>query len=317
MTARWVDAAELRAKLGFEDLIEPVSRALQDSSAGHARNGLIVLVPDDRADLGDVYVKTGTLRGHAVYVVKISPWFAVNLERGQPQGGFLAVFDSHTGHTLAVLNDEHYLSDIRTAATGALAARALAPPRVETVVVLGAGTQAYWQTLALYHERRFTQLELWARDPAKAAALQARLAPALPGVAIALAGDVETAVRGADVVITATAARAPLLSGAWLRDGQHVTAVGADDPSKCELDASALRRARVFVDELETTAANGDIHRAIAGGNYRLAEVAGELGDVLAGRQPGRRSARDITIAKLVGIGAQDLAAATSALARL
>ncbi len=317
MTARLVDAAELRAKLRFEDLIEPVSRALQDSSAGHAHNGLIVMVPDGRADLGDVYVKTGTLRGHAVYIVKVSPWFAVNVERGQQQGGFLAVFDSHTGHTLAVLNDEHYLSDIRTAATGALAARALAPPHVEAVVVLGAGTQAYWQTLALYHERRFTHLTLWARAPAKAAALQARLSPALPGVAIELGSDIETEVRRADVVITATAAREPLLLGSWLREGQHITAVGADDPSKCELDAHALHRARVFVDELQTTAANGDVHRAIAGGGYRLAEVAGELGDVLAGRLSGRQSERDITIAKLVGIGAQDLAAAASVLARL
>lgn len=317
MTVRIVGADELRSKVRFDDLIEPVSRALQASTAGRARNGFVVMVPDDRAELGDVYVKTATLRGNPVYVVKVSPWFAVNVERGQPQGGFLAVFDSHTGHTLAILDDEHYLSDIRTAATGALAARVLVPARIETASVLGSGTQAYWQTLALYRERRFATLVLWARAPARAAALAARLEARLPDVAIELATDAQAAVRRADVVITATSAREPLVHGDWLHDGQHVTAVGADDPSKCELDASALQRARVFVDSLETTAANGDVHRAIAHGAYRLADVAGELGDVLAGTRPGRLAERDITIAKLVGIGVQDLVAAERALALL
>lgn len=317
MTVRIVGADELRSKVRFDDLIEPVSHALQASTAGRARNGFVVMVPDDRAELGDVYVKTATLRGNPVYVVKVSPWFAVNVERGHPQGGFLAVFDSHTGHTLAILDDEHYLSDIRTAATGALAARVLAPARVETASVLGSGTQAYWQTLALYRERRFATLVLWARVPARAAALAARLEARLPDVAIELATDAQAAVRRADVVITATSAREPLVHGDWLHDGQHVTAVGADDPSKCELEASALQRARVFVDSLETTAANGDVHRAIAHGAYRLADVAGELGDVLAGTRPGRLAERDITIAKLVGIGVQDLVAAERALALL
>lgn len=317
MTVRIVGADELRSKVRFDDLIEPVSRALQASTAGRARNGFVVMVPDDRAELGDVYVKTATLRGNPVYVVKVSPWFAVNVERGHPQGGFLAVFDSHTGHTLAILDDEHYLSDIRTAATGALAARVLAPARVETASVLGSGTQAYWQTLALYRERQFATLVLWARVPARAAALAARLEARLPDVAIELATDAQAAVRRADVVITATSAREPLVHGDWLHDGQHVTAVGADDPSKCELEASALQRARVFVDSLETTAANGDVHRAIAHGAYRLADVAGELGDVLAGTRPGRLAERDITIAKLVGIGVQDLVAAERALALL
>jgi len=317
MTVRVVGADELRARLCFEDLIEPIARAFEDTSAGRAHNGLVVMVPDGRPELGDVYVKTGTLHGHAVYIVKVSPWFAINVERGAPQGGFIAVCDSRTGHTLALLDDQHYLSDIRTAAAGALAARVLAPPEIETAAVLGGGVQAYWQPLALYRERRFTRLVVWTRVRDHAAALQARLAPHLPGVAIELASDLERTVRRADVVITATSAREPLVRGAWLRDGQHVTAVGADDPSKCELDVHALARARVVVDARDTAAANGCIHRAIAGGGYRLTDVAAELGEVLAGTRPGRRSPRDVTIAKLVGLGAQDLAAAEQALARL
>jgi len=314
---RVVSADELRACIGFEDLIEPVAEAFRASSAGDGDNGLIVMFPLQPKDLGDVYVKTGTLRGHSVYVVKVSPWFAANVQNNVAQGGFLAVFDSRTGHTLAILNEEHYLSDIRTAATGAIAARTLAPASIRSASVLGSGVQAYWQSLALYRARPFEELRIWARDAAKAMTLRTRLTAKLPGVDIVLEPNLEQAVRKADVLICATLARQPLVQGEWLHEGQHITAVGADDPMKCELSVSALRRARVFVDSIETTLVNGDVHRAIQHGDYTRGEVAGEIGDVLVGRKPGRLSSADITIGKFVGIGAQDLVAAETALAKL
>lgn len=314
---RIVSAEDIRTRVGFEDLIEPVSRAFEESSAGLADNGLVVMFPAERRELGDVYVKTGSLRGHDVYIVKVSPWFGSNVERGQPQGGFVGVFDSHSGRTLALLNEEHYLSDIRTAAAGALAARWLAPPNINTAAVLGAGVQAYWQPLALYRERPFTTLLIWARTTQKAEKLKSRLSAKLPDVDIHCSSDLEGAVRRADVLITATLAREPLVQGAWLHEGMHITAVGADDPTKCELDSTALRRARVFVDARETAAANGDVHRAIRAGRYSTEELSGELGEVISGHTAGRTSDTDITIAKFVGIGAQDLVAAEVTLARL
>jgi ornithine cyclodeaminase len=314
---RLVSADELRNKVRFEDLVEPVARAFEDSSAGLADSGLIVMFPAAGPELGDVYVKTGTLKGRATYIVKVSPWFADNVEQGRPQGGFIAVFDSRNGHTLAILQDEHYLSDIRTAAAGALAARTLAPTSIQTAAVLGAGTQAYLQPRALYSERPFRTLVICARNPDKAADLAARLNVVLPEVTIRISADLEQTVRGADVLITATQAREPLVRGAWLHEGQHVTAVGADDATKCELDALALTRATVIVDSLETNARNGDVHRAIQNGEYSIEDVAGEIGDVLARRAPGRASSRDITIAKFVGIGVQDLAAAEVSIAKL
>lgn len=170
--------------------------------------------------------------------------------------------------------------------------------------MLGAGVQAYWQPQALYHERPFETLLVWARDAAKAAALKTRLRSVLPEVVIHVSSDLEHTVRNADVLITATLARESLVRGEWLREGQHVTAFGADDPSKCELDAPTLKRGRVFVDSLDTTAANGDVHRAIQRGEYTLDDVSGEIGEVLSGKRPGRTSSYEITIAKFVGIGA-------------
>jgi ornithine cyclodeaminase/alanine dehydrogenase-like protein (mu-crystallin family) len=316
-TVRSVSAAELRVHVRFEDLIEPVAAAFRESSAGLGDNGLVVMYPLERRDRGDVYVKTGTLRGHSVFIVKVSPWFAANVERGDAQGGFIGVFDSQTGHTIALLNDEHYLSDIRTAAAGALAARTLAPASIQTASVLGAGVQAYWQTMALHRERPFNTLLIWARNEDKALALRHRLTEDLPGVELRIDSELEQVVRAADVLICATLSREPLVRGEWLREGQHITAVGADDPSKCELDAGVLQKARVFVDSLHTAAANGDVHRAIISGRYALTDVTGEIGEVLAGTKIGRTSASDITVAKFVGIGAQDLAAAETSLARL
>jgi ornithine cyclodeaminase/alanine dehydrogenase-like protein (mu-crystallin family) len=314
---RFVDADELRAHVQFQDLIEPISKAFQESSAHLAENGLVVMFPGENAASGDVYVKTGTLRGHKIYVVKVSPWFAANVALGQPQGGFIGVFDSRTGHTLAILNEEHYLSDIRTAAAGSLAARMLGPAIVKTAAVLGAGVQAYWQPQALYLERPFETLLIWARNLDKAEGLKARLAAVLPEAAIHVESDIESTVTRADVLITATLAREPIVRGEWLHAGQHITAVGADDPTKCELDAVALKRARVFVDSRDTNVANGDVARAIREGHYALDEVSGELGEVLAGSRTGRVSNLDITIAKFVGIGAQDLVAAEVSLTRL
>ena len=317
MTERFIDAETIRASVTFESLVEPVSQAFAESSAGLADNGMVVMYPAQRRELGDVYVKTGTLAGHDVYIVKVSPWLRLNAERGQPQGGFVAVFDIATGRTLALLHDEHYLSDIRTAAAGAVAARVLAPSDVATVAVLGSGVQAFWQPMALYRERPFTELLIWARSEEKAAALKTRLGEKLPDVDIRFSPSIERTVRDADVLITATQAREPLVKGEWLSEGTHVTAVGADDATKCELDATALRRARVFVDSRETARANGDVHRAIHTEGYSLSELSGELGDVISGRSPGRTSDDDITVAKLVGIGALDLVAAEVTLAKL
>lgn len=317
MTIPIIGADVLRASISFEDLIEPVSLAFQHSSVGKGDNGLIVMFPQEDRSRGDVYVKSGVLEGAPVYIVKVSPWFAENVKRGHPQGGFIAVFDTQTGHTLALLDEQHYLSDIRTAAAGALAARLFAPANIRNASVIGSGVQAYWQTLALYRERPFDTLRIWARDPVKADSLAADLSSRLSDVRIEVDADLERTVRTADVLLTTTLAREPLVKGEWLHPGQHITAVGADDPTKCELDVTALARARVFVDSTGTAISNGDVHRAIEQGNYFPAQLSGEIGDVLAGRLAGRTSPDDITIAKFVGVGAQDLAAALVAVTKL
>lgn len=305
---RLIGADTVAEALSFEALVEPVEAAFVASSAGQAGNGLVMMYPGPDRAAGDTMVKTATLAGHPFHVVKIAPWFAANVAEARPQGGLLVVLDSATGHTLAVIEDRHRLSDLRTAAAGAIAARYLAPRSVTRAAVLGAGVQAYWQARALHSERPIETLAIWARDSAKAEALTQRLRLDLPGVSVAVSGR-EAAIREAEVIVTATGARDPILPGAWLSSGQHITAVGADDPTKCELDAEALRGSRVFVDERATAETTGDVLRAIRNDGYDPDRVAGEIGEVIAGYLPGRRSDDEVTVATFSGIGAQDLAA--------
>ena len=318
MSVQIVNADRLRALVGFEDLIEPVSRAFQDFSAGLAQSSIVIMYPCADRALGDAYVKTGCIQGHSHYLVKVSPWFALNQELAQPQGGFVAVFDSATGHTAAIFNDEHYLSDIRTAAAGALAARVLAPKSVPVAGILGTGVQAYWQARALFSERKFGRLLIWGRSREKALVLKEKLSPWLPEVRIELISSVKEVVEAAEVLVTATTAREPIVRGEWLHPGQHITAVGADDNTKCELDALCLQRAdRLIVDSRESAKDHGEVHRWLQQGALSPEHIHGELGEVLAGSVPGRRSSEEITIAKFVGIGVQDLAAAETSIDKL
>jgi ornithine cyclodeaminase/alanine dehydrogenase-like protein (mu-crystallin family) len=311
------NAGQLRSVLGFEDLMEATRDAFVRASRGEYRSDMLVLFPGARPEEGDVYVKTGYRPGGRFHLVKVSPWFAAVAANRQPQGGFVAVLDSATGRTVGLIDDQHYLSDQRTAAAGAVIARALAPPVVQVAAVLGAGTQAELQARALFLARPFRKLLIWARDRERGAALAARLAPYLAGVHIEVMQDLEETVRAAEVLLCCTQAREPLVRGEWLRSGCHVTAIGADDATKCELDAASLMRARVFVDARDMAERHGDVHRAIRDGGYSLSAVAGEIGELLDGQIPGRLHASDITIAKLVGLGAQDLAAAEMAVDRL
>ncbi|MFF5437899.1 ornithine cyclodeaminase family protein [Streptomyces achromogenes] len=310
-------ADRIRAAVDLADLVEPVADAFTAFSTTEGARAPVMVLPV--ADGGDAHVKAAYLPGGRHFLVKIANWFPGNRTRGLPEGGgFIALFDASTGAVTAVLEDEHHLSDLRTAAAGAVCARALSRPDASRATVLGTGRQAELQAHALTLVRPVRRLRVWGRDHRRATALAGRLGRDLPRIDVAAAADPERAVRHSDIVITATASPAPVLFGSWLRPGQHITALGADDPAKRELDGACLQRAtRVIVDSRELALRFGDVHAAVARGEVTEDRVDGEIGEVLAGRVPGRRTPHDITVAKLIGIGPQDLAAAETALTLL
>ncbi|MFC8100807.1 ornithine cyclodeaminase family protein [Streptomyces sp. NPDC057363] len=234
-----------------------------------------VMVPHV-ADGGDSHIKAAHLPGGRHFLVKIANWLPGNQTRGMPEGGgFVALFDAATGAVTTVLEDEHHLSDLRTAA-GAVCARALPRPYAIRATVLGTGRQAGLQTSALTLVRPVRQLRLWDRDHRRATALADRLGRELPHVDVTTVTDPERAVRRSDIVVTATASPTPILFGPWLRPGQHITALGADAPAERELDGACLRRATpVIVDNRELALRYGDIHTVVARGEVTADRIDG------------------------------------------
>jgi ornithine cyclodeaminase/alanine dehydrogenase-like protein (mu-crystallin family) len=160
---RVIDADALRRAVAFRDLIEPTAVALAEFSQGRGESPVTVFAP--RGAAGDVHVKSAWLAGHAIFTVKVASWFAARATQGRPAGsGHIAVHSASTGDLIAVLQDEHYLTDIRTAAAGAIATRLLARPDATRLAVLGTGVQGRLQVAAACAVRPIDTVVIWGRS---------------------------------------------------------------------------------------------------------------------------------------------------------
>jgi ectoine utilization protein EutC len=260
---------------------------------------------------GEIHVKGAYLPGFPYFAVKAATGFYRNREMGLPPlGGLVMVFDATTGFPRAVLLDNGYLTELRTAAAGALAADALARSEVATVAVLGAGSQARYQVEALVRVRPFQRLRAWSRTPERTEAYAREMHERL-GLDAQVFPRARDAVAGADIVITVTPATEPILQADWLEPGTHVTAVGSDFPDKHELAVEVLVRADKYVpDSIAQCLHSGELHHAVDAGALTVEDVHGELGEVLSGRKPGREGDLELTVADLTGLGIQDAAVA-------
>jgi ornithine cyclodeaminase len=264
---------------------------------------------------GEVDVKTAWIPGFDGFAIKVSPGFFDNPKRGLPSlNGLMILFSATTGLVEALFLDNGYLTDVRTAAAGAVAARHMAPAVVETAGVLGTGVQARLQLEAAHLVRPFREALVWGRDPEKAAATAADLARAL-GIEARAEPDPARLVARSQLVVTTTPARVPILRADWLHPGLHVTAMGSDQAGKNEVDPAVLAEADLYVcDRVSQAEALGELRAAIAAGPWTRG-IPPELGAVVAGAVPGRPSAQAVTVCDLTGTGAQDTAIATHALA--
>ncbi|MEL6978698.1 MAG: cyclodeaminase [Pseudomonadota bacterium] len=263
---------------------------------------------------GEVDVKTAYLPAFPSFAIKVAPGFFDNPKRGLPStSGLMMLFSAETGLLEALLLDNGYLTDVRTAAAGAVAAKTLSRPEARRAAILGAGAQARLQLEALSLVRPIESAAVWARDPAKAEAMAREMGARL-GVAVTAVADRRDALLGADVIVTTTPSETPLIEAAWLAPGQHVTAMGSDQPGKAELAPACLSRADLYVpDSQAQTAVLGELRAALEAGVVAADRVFAELGRIIAGDAPGRAAPEDLTICDLTGTGAQDTAIANLA----
>lgn len=307
---------ELRGVVGLSMAgVDAIAAGFAMLSRGKVRQPPImrVDVPDRN---GELDVKAAYVEGWDSFAVKMSTGFFDNPARGLPTGlGLMVLFSAETGATQALLLDDGYLTRVRTALAGAVAARALAPQEVKAAGILGAGDQARWQLRVLALVRELRLVYVWARRPDQAAEF-AREMSRETGVEVCVADSPEDLVRACDVVVTTTPSREPIIEAAWLHPGLHITALGSDAESKQELAEEAVAAADVFAcDHLGQSRRLGEL-RAVEQSGITPESTPVELGTILVGGHPGRSADDEITICDLTGTGVQDTVIARLAVDR-
>lgn len=305
---------DLRAVVDLDlEVIDVVEKAFAGLASGRVVMPPILSMAIPEAN-GEVDVKTAYIPGFDGFAIKVSPGFFDNPKLGLPSlNGLMILFSAKTGLVEALLLDNGYLTDIRTAAAGAVAARHMAPENVETAAVFGTGVQARLQMKAAHLVRPFPKVLVWGRDQAKAEACAADLARDL-GIDARVEMDPARAVAESQLVVTTTPARMPIIRAEWLHPGLHITAMGSDQHEKNEIDPQAIVDAdRYVVDRVSQCEKLGELRSALAAGIWQ-GDPPPELGDVVTSRVRGREHEDEVTIADLTGTGAQDTAISTYAL---
>lgn len=265
---------------------------------------------------GNTHIKYGHMAGDQYFVIKVASGFQDNPKIGLPSGsGIVLVFSAETGFVQAVLADDGYLTSIRTAAAGAAAAEAMGPKKVEAIGILGTGNQARLQLRYVKEVTDCRTVWLYGRDPVKTAACKADMETM--GFLVTVAETPAEVAAHANLIVTTTCAKEPLLYGKDIRPGTHITAMGTDAPGKNEIHTSVFEKAEVIVaDSIAQCVDHGDISYAVKDGTIGEAQIL-ELGSVLSGSSPGRTNDAEITVADLTGVAVQDIAVAELVMGKL
>jgi len=261
---------------------------------------------------GDVHIKYGYVKNDDVYVLKVASGFYDNEKIGVPfADGVILVFSQQTGHLKLVLHDECWLTDMRTAAAGAVAARHLAPGKVNCIGIIGTGGQARLQLELLKDIVDCQECVVWGRDAGKVEKMLAdlRANPTIQdwGLQIGAAESVEELAAKCNLIVTTTSAREALVLADQVQPGTHITAMGSDDHGKQELEAALLGKADVVVaDSISQCVDHGECFHAVKGGSVAEDSIV-ELGNVIKDSTLGRSNDNQITVADLTGIAIQDI----------
>ena len=318
---RIITAADIAEVADFRDLVETLRVAFRSPPVVPQRHHHTIARPEGEPDTALVLMPAWTdfaaqgtsARGYAgVKIVSVVP---DNKLRSLPSvvGAYL-LLSGQSGLPLALL-DGQALTLWRTAAASALASSYLSRPDSSRLLMIGAGALAPYMVRAHCAMRPIDHVLIWNRSPERARKLVARLADL--GARVAVTDDLEGAVRGADIVSSATMSEEPLIEGRWLTAGQHVDCVGAFRPAMREADSHAIEKARVFCDTREGALHEaGDLVIPMSEGRFSAEDVAGDLFDLCRGERAGRRFYDQITLFKSVGTAAEDMAVATHVFAR-
>jgi len=307
VSVRVLGEHDVRRVLPVADCIEPMAEVLAALARDDLYNPLRSVVLPPGADVFMGLMPAYRAAPDPLYSLKAVCIAPGNAARGlDSHQGFVALFDGETGETRALVNAAA-ITSIRTAAVSAVATRLLARPESRTLAILGAGVQARAHLEGMRAVLPFDRVRVWSRTPGRAAELDG----------VEEAATAAEALADADVVVTATSAREPILRREWLKEGAHVNAVGSSIKSTRELDTATMAAAGLYVDRRESTVNEaGDYLFPLAEGAIGPEQIRGELGELLNGTVDGRRSDAELTVFKSLGLAVEDLAAAEYVLRR-
>jgi ornithine cyclodeaminase len=304
-----VSQEEVPGLLPMAACIDTMERALASLARGEAQLPLrsILWLPGKTGALG---LMPAAITPDKILGVKAVTFFHGNegTELDTHQGAVL-LFEAERGHLLAVI-DATSVTAIRTAAVSGVATRLLAREDAGDLAIIGSGVQARTHLEAMLHVRKLRRVRVASQSFERAKRFADR-ETARRGITVEPVGSVREAVVGADIICTTTSAREPIVEGGWLSPGSHINAVGSSVPSARELDTAAVVRSRLYVDRRESTLNEaGDFLTPKKEGAIGDDHIVGEIGEILTGKAPGRRTRDEITLFKSLGLAVEDVASA-------
>lgn len=300
---------QVQSLIEIDELIAALKRAHIQYSTGNAVMPVRLVVPLPQIQ-GRITSMPGFLTDDKALGMKVVTYFQENPKKHLPAIlATILLFSAETGKIIATM-DGSYITAIRTACASAVATEALAKPETPVLGILGAGVQARAHIQALTRVRKVERIQLYSPSGASGAAIKKEMAPQL-NCAIEVRDSAENAVRDADILVTVTTAKEPIVRPEWLKPGVHINAVGSHRPDLREIDGATLARTTLVVDSREAIMAEcGDILLAIKEKTIGENAIHAEIGEVLAGTKSGRKNSDDVTLYKSVGIAIQDVATA-------
>ena len=302
---RIVSLEEIKVVLPKIDLMQEIETGFSAYS-----NGEVVVPPVGELNFenppGDVHIKYGYIQDDDVYVIKIASGFYQNKLLGLSNGqGMMLVFDQKSGKPIGLLQDEGFLTDVRTAVAGAICAKYLAPKNIEAIGIVGTGVQARMQLEYLKNVTDCQNVIVWGRS--KSALNQYKNNMGDSGFTIETTMALDQVTDNCNLIVTCTASEKPIIRKNHVKGKVHITAMGSDTPNKQEIGSNVLSKADlVIADSRSQCEVRGEIHHAIRNNAVSMDSIA-ELGEIINGDRQGRTTSSGITVADLTGVAVQDI----------
>ncbi|MCW3996062.1 MAG: ornithine cyclodeaminase family protein [Candidatus Bathyarchaeota archaeon] len=298
---------EVAGLISIQEVMDAVEQAFKEDALGYAQNPPKVYLNFPRYN-GDLRVMPAYLERQDTAAVKIVSSHPDNLQKfGLPsvQGSILLI-DPRNGSLLSIMDGKH-ITAMRTAAAGGIAAKYLANKNSKTAAFIGAGAQARTQFLALLAVcPSIKEIRVWDISQAAVENFSSDVKSKANQIRISTPNDTSKAVKGADIVVTTTPSKEPLILDDWVSEGTHFNCIGADAPGKEELDPKILKRSKIIVDNYEQACHSGEINVPLSKGIISKDDIWAEMGEVLIGKKAGRVSTREITVFDTTGIAVED-----------